>query len=416
MRNIATTGNITMSRKEINSLPIFERLRKSEITQRVAALQLQLTERQVRNKLNRYLKFGAEGLAHRSRGRPSNKRIPNEKRNKIVQLIKDHYHDFGPTFAAEQLLKRNKVHINRETLRQIMISEGLWKSKKEKQKHRAWRARKEHYGEMYQLDGSPHQWIENRGGGPWWTLLSFVDDATSKIMWAEFTNGESTMNTMRATNSCIEKNGQPVSMYTDKGGVFKVNNHNPDNDKLTQYGRALKELGIKLIHANSPQAKGRVERSYKTLQDRLVKEMRLERISTMKEANKYLQEVFISDYNKRFSVSAKSDIDAHRNAKKTDLHNALCTKETRTIKNDFTIQYYNRIFQLTSDQKAVLCPKEKLVVAEHFTGEITLWIRRFKLNYVEIFKRSEPIKPVKELNVNYISQKPSANHPWRRRL
>ena len=416
MSNNATQGKITMSRKEIKSLPVFERLRKGEITQRMAALQLGLSERHVRNKMKRYIEFGPEGLIHRSRGRPSKRRIPNKQRQKVILLIRDNYHDFGPTFAAEQLLKRNEIQINKETLRQIMISEDLWKDKKRKQKHRAWRSRREHYGEMYQLDGSPHQWIENRSDAPWWTLISFVDDATSRIMWAEFADGESTMNLLKTTSSCIEQNGRPLFMYTDKGSVFKVNNNNPDNDKITHYARALKELGIDLIHANSPQAKGRVERAYKTLQDRLVKEMRLEEISTMKEANRYLQKVFIPDYNKRFSVAAKSKIDAHINVSSIDLRNALCTKEFRVIKNDFTIQYYNRLFQLTSDQKAVIRPKEKIIVAEHFESEISLWIRGFKLNYIEIFERPRPVKLIKEPNVNYISQKPAPNHPWRRRL
>jgi len=398
---------ITMSKKEYNSISIFEKLKNGEILQKSAAKQLGLTSRQVRNKYKRYISEGPKGLVHLTRGKASKRRLEEDLVNKIVELITSNYSDFGPTFAAEILEKNHGIKANKETLRKIMITGGIWKPKKRKRKQRVRRERRECFGELVQFDGSIHDWLENRG--PNCTLLLYIDDATSTILWAKFCSGESTKNVMEVSKEYFERYGRPVSVYTDHGSVYKVNVGNKDGDKLTQFGRALKELDIELIHANSPEAKGRVERCFGTLQDRLIKELRLEGINNIADANRYLQTIFIPKHNKKRSVPPKCKDNLHKDIKGFNLDYSLCIREKRTLANDYTIQYKTRIFQLALQQKAVIRPKEIITVREHLNGQISLWIRGHNLNFYEIEKR---VKTIKKAQHKY--NKPAKNHPWKR--
>jgi len=248
--------NIIMSQKEKRTVPIFEKLKRKEVTQVEAGRLLGLSGRQVKRKIKRYIQQKIEGLINKSRGRPGNRKISEEKRRLILNTYKKQFYDFGPTFASEKFEELHRIKINPETLRLWLITAGLWKKQRKRSSHRKWRQRKERYGEFVQLDGSHHDWFE--GKNKKCCLIGFIDDATSKI-WCEFHKNESHESLAKATtNYCLE-NGKPLCLYPDQGGVFKVNINNEECDKKTQYERALEDLRIGITHARSPQAKGRVE-------------------------------------------------------------------------------------------------------------------------------------------------------------
>jgi len=405
---------IQMSRKEVNQIPVFERIIKKEITQVFAGKLLGLSPRQISRKVKRFLKEGAAGLCHKSRGRRSNRRTPEEKRNKIINLYKKFYPDFGPTLASEKLRERHSIDINPETLRLILIEEHLWIKKRKRSKHRKWRPRKEYYGEMVQLDGSIHDWFEGRNEKC--CLLACVDDATGKV-WGRFAKTESYKTVLSATKDYCLQNGKPIAFYTDRGGVFKVNLNNPDSVYKTQFERALKELDIKIIHALSPQAKGRVERFYKTAQDRLVKELRLENISNIEDANRFLEKEFIPKYNKKYAREALKEGSLFRKTNLAELEQALCLKEFRILRNDFTVRYKNKIFQLKKQQKTILVPKDKIKVLEHLDGKIELYIRKTPLFFEQIsphgLKKENIIRKESYVKAGNVWIPPKS-HPWRK--
>lgn len=400
-------GYITMSIKESQQLGILQRLKNGEIMQKQAARELGLGPRQVRNKLKRFLINGAAAIVHRLRNRPSNNQFDFVIKKQVLELIAERYPDFGPTFAAEQLQRQHAISINAETLRNFMVKAGLWRVKKQGIKHRKWRERKAQFGQLVLFDGSPHLWLEDRG--PYCTLLLYIDDATSCILAAAFAHGESTKNAMTISKEYFEHYGLPEGIYTDRGSVFKVSINNPDDDKITQFHRALTELNIKLIRARSPQAKGRVERCFQTLQDRLVKELRLANICSIKEANRYLKEIYIPNHNTKFGVSARQKGDTHCK-EPANLSDILCIKTTRNLNQDFTVKYRNRLFQLLSAQQAVIRPKESITIQENLDGKIKLSIRGIWLNFDEIKQR--PTKP-KICKANDKIMRPAAKHPWR---
>ena len=402
-----------MSQKEVNQISVFEKLKRQEITQAVAAEQLRLSIRQVKRKVKRYREYGARGLIHQNRGRESERAFSQEFKDEVMAIVKAQYPDFGPTFASEQLLVRHELRVGHETLRQWMIEAGIWKSKQKKVKVRLCRERKACLGMMIQVDGSPHPWLEDRG--PPCTLLAFIDDATSALGHLEFFQSESTEALMQATKKYLLKHGRPLSLYTDRGGVFKVNTCNPDNDKLTQYGRALKELDIELIHARSPQAKGRVERVFQTLQDRLVKELRLNHISTLDEANRYVQTTYLKQHNRRFAVLAQQSADVHRSLAGYQLDRIFCLKEQRLVCHDFTIRYHNAWFQLQTDQPTTVCPRDTVMVNQSLDGTIRLTLRNYDLNYQRLdFKPTKPNPCLKSLGVPKKQYVPPWDHPWRK--
>jgi len=306
-----------MSKKEIEQIPIFEDLKKKTIKQKHAAQLLNLSIRQIKRKLKNYRRFGAKSLLHANRGKPGNRQFDSIIVEQALSLIENYYPDFAPTFASEKLLENHNLLINRETLRQKMIKGGLWISKAKKVTHHKWRERKACFGELVQLDGSPHKWFEDRA--PACCLLAFIDDSTSQILHLEFMPEEATIPVMKATKTYIELYGRPLELYVDRGKVFKVNLNNPDGEKITQYRRSLEELNIKVIYARSPQAKGRVERLFGTLQDRLVKELRLANISTMGEANDFVKNIYLPKHNQKFAVEAKEKQNLHKSMQGYDL-------------------------------------------------------------------------------------------------
>ena len=401
-----------MSRKEVDQITVFEQLKAGTLKQSRAGELLGLSRRQVIRKLARYRQEGVASLIHKERGKPSHNQFNPLLKEHILGLVEQLYSDFRPTLASEKLSELHGVTIGHETLRLAMITAGLWKPKTRKVNPHVWRDRKTCFGEMVQLDGSSHAWFEDRGLKC--TLLAFIDDATSQILWLEFCDGETTMNLLRATAAYLQTHGRPISLYADCGGVFKVNIHNQDEDKKTQYERAIDELEIGFIHARSPQAKGRVERLFGTLQDRLVKELRLATISTIEDANRFIHDVYLLKHNAKFAVEAKESHNVHRLLDGFNLDQILVTKEERKVNPDFTVQYKTRWFQLEKKQPTLVFPKNEIMVSEHWTGHITLSLRTAQLNWHEIAKRPERIPEEKlqsqEPKLPWI---PPANHPWR---
>ena len=300
--------------KEINRYEVAQKLIKKRINEKEAQKLMNLKSvRQVRRIKKRVIKEGIKGMAHHSRGQSGNRKLDEGFIKKIIKIVKEKYYDFKPTFAAEKLFENHNLKIGREKLRQLMIKEGLWKPKSRKQpKNRhVWRARKDNYGEMQQFDGSYHHWLEDRAGEL--CLLLSVDDATGRITKAKFDKNEGTVAVFKFWLEYFEENGLPVSIYLDKFSTYKINHPSAVDNKelMTQFQRAMSQIGVNSITAHSPEAKGRVERMNGTLQDRLVKEMRLANISTIEEANKFLK-TYIPKFNKQFAVVAKNQSDLHK--------------------------------------------------------------------------------------------------------
>lgn len=402
---------LIMSRKEREQISVFEKLITGEMTQAAAGQMLGLSERWIRKKVKRYRIQGCAGLVHQGRGKPSLRRWNDHEQALTIDLLKSEWKGFGPTFVAEKLKELKGVTVSDETIRKMMISKGLWVSGRKGSKHRKWRERKDIIGVLIQLDGSPHDWFEGRGQKC--TLLVFIDDATSRLLWLEFVESESFEGVARAAKKYIEKFGRPVSFYVDFGSVFSVNLNNPERDKKTQFERIMKELGIRVSHARSPQAKGRVERANKTLQDRLVKEMRLAGISSMEAANAFIHEGgFIDNHNAKFAVPPAVEGNAHRPTDGYDLYDIFCSREERVITNDFTIHYKRRLLQLEREQSTIIRPKNHVIVSKHLDGEISVSIRSCQLNFKEIgmrkIRKLSPIDYVLQERGNFQENMPAA--------
>lgn len=400
-------GYLTMSDKERKQMKVFELLKQQEITQTEAAAKLRLSTRWVRKKYKRYKQLGDAGLVHLNRGKPSSRKLDQATKDLLNSLLQDEWKGFGPTFAAQKLEEIHQIKTTHETVRRVMIEACLWVPKRAKRKHRKRRERKPMFGMMIQLDGSPHDWFEGRA--PKCTLLVYIDDATSKILMLSFAKGESEAAVMQSTKDYVQQFGIPCSFYTDHGSVFHVNLNNQEGDKKTQWEMACRRLGIEIHHAHSPQAKGRVERCNKTLQDRLIKEMRLAGISSIESANHYLRTSnFITQHNKMFAIDPLQAGDAHASAHDYNLDDVFTIRETRTLANDFTIQYNKQIYQLLSSQRTILRPKDRITVRTYLNGSIKLWIRSIELFFTLIPERVK--KPAPERTValhTYV--KPSEN-------
>lgn len=421
---------ITMSAKELDKFHVIKKLIDKHITGTDAAKLLKLSIRQTKRLKAKVKQCGAKGLIHGNRGQQSNNRLDDIEREKIISLLHKNYYDFGPTFATEKLLENHNIHHDSKTIRQIMIDKNLWKPKikKSKQVHRSWRERRSSYGELEQFDGSYEYWFEDRG--PKCCLLASIDDATGKITAAKFDANEGVFPVFTFWQKYLENNGKPRAIYLDKFSTYNMNQplakENPDT--LTQFQRAMSELHIEVIPANSPQAKGRVERLFGTLQDRLIKELRLANISNTEKANEFLNKIFIKKFNGRFSVIPKSKTDLHQklNGKEMkQLNGILARHTTRTAQNDFTISYKNQWYQLTKNQPATICKKDQIIVEERTDKTIHLRLRNKYLNYKLL-----PARPQKALSkipwvlaatskettneTNKKSHKPSPNHPWRK--
>jgi transposase len=372
---------VLMSRAELSRVDTLARVVRGELPVAGAASLLGLSGRQVFRLLGRFRSEGAAGLASRRRGRPSNRRLPDAVREAALALVREHYADFGPTLAAEKLAERHGVRLSRETLRHWMAEAGLWVPRKARRGrvHQS-RHRRDCPGELVQIDGCEHAWLEDRG--PPCTLLAFVDDATSRLMHLRFVPSESAFAYMAATRAYIEAHGKPVAFYSDKHGVFRVNR--PDaarGDGMTQFGRALHELDVEIICANSPQAKGRVERAHKTLQDRLVKELRLAGVRSVEAANAFLP-AFMADYNARFAKEPRLAKDLHRPpAPHDDLDEALTWREERTVTGSLTLHYNKVLFLLEPTELARGLARKRVTVHEFPDGRLAIRHRGTDLPY-----------------------------------
>jgi transposase len=372
---------LAMSRKELSRLEVIQRVCGKTLRQRQAAELLGLSVRQVKRLCREYRREGAAALASRRRGRPSNHHLPASTISAARQLLRSRYPDFGPTLAHEKLRDVHGLHLGVESVRQLMIGEGLWRSRRARQAvvHQM-RERRARCGELVQIDGSPHDWFEGRAAKC--TLLVMVDDATSRLMQMRFCQAETTFNYFAAVRAYIYRHGKPLAFYSDKFGVFRVNIPNAlTGTGLTQFGRAMKELAIELICAHSPQAKGRVERANQTLQDRLAKELRLRAISSMEGANAYLP-LFIEEYNSRFAVGPRSPEDAHRPLEPSeDLDRILALVERRTLSKNLTISYDNRIYQVRTRRAAYTMRGAHVEVRETDAGEVIIEYKGRRLDY-----------------------------------
>jgi transposase len=402
---------IMVRQKELKRLHVIQTVLERGIREVAAAEVLGLSSRQIRRIVKRVRLEGDRGVIHKSRGQPSNRRIADEIRDKIVQLYRSQYCDFGPTLASEKLQERDQLHVSDETLRLWLLESGDWKKRRKARGHRRWRERKGHRGEMVQMDGSHHDWFEERG--PRCVLMGYIDDATGKV-FGRFYEYEGTIPAMDSFKHYIQKHGLPMSVYLDRHTTYKSTAKASIEDvlneevPLSEFERALKELGVEVIHAHSPQAKGRVERLFGTLQDRLVKEMRLRGIRTIAEGNGFLKQ-YLPIYNRRFSVPAREGNNLHRSLPKgLNLNAILCIKTERTLRNDFTIAHNKKLYQIEDRTRA-----SKVMVHEHLNGSIRMTYRDRALRFNEITTR--PIKQEKVLVRERIRKPcpPSPNHPWR---
>ena len=415
---------LRMSQRELTRLEVIQRVKRKTLKQRQAAELLSISVRQVKRLCRAYQASGAAGLISKRRSRPSNNRLPDKTINKARQLLRTRYPDFGPTLATEKLAIEG-LSLSVETVRQLLIGEGLWKAKSVRRPviHQL-RERRARLGELVQIDGSPHDWFEGRA--PKCTLLVFVDDATSRLMYLQFVEAETTFNYFAAVRSYITEFGKPLAFYSDKFGVFRVNIPNAlSGAGLTQFGRALKELQIELICAHSPQAKGRVERANQTLQDRLTKELRLRDLSSLAAANAYLPE-FIADYNQRFAVAPRSAESAHRRlAKGEDLERVLTLCERRTLSKNLTLSYNNVIYQIKTRRPAYTMRGAHVEVREKSNGEITIEYKQRPLEYTVYCEQEQQQAKVVEAKLLQPAAARAAarpkqkrgpvprSHPWR---
>lgn len=411
-------GLLKMSTQEIERVTVIRRVAEKCLKQRQAMQLLRLSKRQIIRLVKAYRKDGSAALVSKHRGRSSNNRHDNSVKIRVKELIDQHYHDFGPTFASEKLNERHQIKVNKETLRQWMIEWAVWEAKghKKARVHQC-RLRRACFGELIQIDGSHHDWFEARAAKC--CLLVFIDDATNRLVGLRFEEGETTGGYFKLARDYMEKNGRPLAFYSDKDSIFRVNMPNCEYAE-TQFGRAMRELGIELICANSPQAKGRVENANGTLQDRLIKEMRLRGISTLEAANAYLPE-FINDWDSRFAVEPRSFLDAHRkdlpDAKTLDL--ILSFQDERKLSKNLEMSYGNKIYQIKTSKSGYGLRHATITVCEDLLGTITLLYKGRVLDYVCHSKqeRRAAIVNAKQLEKKLVEIKkhiPGPNHPWRR--
>jgi predicted DNA-binding protein (UPF0251 family) len=408
---------LPMSNKEITRLEVMQRLKDKRLMQKEAAQQLGISVRQVKRLWRAYRKKGAKGLVSARRGKPSNNRLDVGVAQQALDLIKEKYEDFGPTLAHEKLTEVHQLQLSRESVRQIMIAEGMWKPKRAKQPStHQMRERRACFGELVQIDGSDHAWFEERGARC--TLLVYIDDATGQILELWFVPDETFFAYCDASRHYFERYGKPVAFYSDKHGIFRVNQPRPlgTTSGLTQFGRAMQELDIQIICANTPQAKGRIERANQTLQDRLVKELRLRGISDMDSANAYLPE-FRQDFNRRFAVAPRSNHDAHRPLLKNDNLDLILThQKTGTLSKNLTVQSNKVIYQIQSNRPDYALRNAQVTICENAKGEVTILYKDKPLAYTIYHKspRQAEVVDTKTLDRHIQTPKPPApNHPWR---
>jgi transposase/signal recognition particle subunit SEC65 len=413
---------LLMSQKERDRIRVLEAMINGRLKQSEAAEVLHISTRQLRRIAKRYRTDGDQGLVHGLRGRQSNRKIGGEVKKTALKHLRQEYHDFGPTLASEKLFERQSICVSRETVRQWMMAEGLWKSRKKRIKHHSWRPRRSCFGELIQMDSSVHDWFEGRNDKAW--LISLIDDASSRP-YMRFFPTDSTETNMAAIKGYIKRHGRPVAIYADKASHFRTTRKASVEEELngtpalTQIQRALKELGIEYISANSPQAKGRVERCFGTAQDRLVKEFRLNEISTIDQANEFLKKKFIPMWNRRFAVKPANSANLHRPRKGFDLDAILSRQQFRTVAKDYTISFDNQLFLIDRKHITAGLRGAKVVMEQRLDGSLHI---RWKTTYLKYEPIEKPQKVTKENpgdalglrpRTSPTKHKPGPHHPWR---
>ena len=405
---------VLMSVKELRRVSVIRQTMEKTLTQVKAGTLLGLTPRHIRRLIERVAQAGDQGLAHRGRGKPSNRQISEPVKTKALTLYEKQYGDFGPTLAAEKLAERHGMAVNAETLRGWLLAKGVTHFQRRKRPHRAWRERRAHVGELIQLDGSHHDWLEGRG--PRCVLMAYIDDASSRVC-ARFYEYEGTLPAMDSFQRYIRQYGIPLAVYADKHTTYQSPAPPTVDDQLagvkptSQFGRALGELAVELIPAHSPQAKGRVERLFKTVQDRLVKELRLAEVSTLEAANRFLER-YLPIYNRRFAVLPAQAADLHRpRPAHRELDRMLCLKTIRCLRKDFTIAYQGGLYQIHETIRA-----PHVLVEEHVDGTLRITHQGRSLGFHAITSRPVKIAAVTPVHPPRRPVTPRPDHPWRRRL
>ena len=404
-----------MDEEEARRAGVMGRIEAEEMKQTQAAEMLGISYRQLKRLYMRYQQQGAAGLVHGNAGRPSNRAKPTEERTQVLALMQEHYSGrpgqrFGPTLAAEHLAEEYGISIDSETLRRWMLKAGLWTCERKRKPYRKRRQRREHFGELLQLDGSFHKWLEERG--PKGCLLNLVDDATG-IALMSFTHDETTWEVAELVRRWVERYGVPRALYTDWKSVYHAP---PEREEvapqLSQFGNMCKKLGIRLIAANSPQAKGRVERHHGTHQDRLVKKMRRLGIDNYESASDYLIHSYLPAHNAKFQVSPADPVDFHQPLpKRLQLDNVFCLEHRRTVANDWVVRFQNRLLQIEPQQ---LEAGAVVKIQEHRDGRLQLWHSSVELNWRTITERPPKAdKPTSSIRQRGVTIPPNT-HPWKR--
>jgi transposase len=389
-------GVLTLSLKEIDRLMLISQIEEEKISVLEAASLLGLSQRQIYRILKRVKSEGSKGITHKLRGRKSNRGYPEEIKEKIIKIYRKQYSDYGPTLFSEMLVEYHNISLNTETLRNWLREKAITTSIRKKRPHRRKRERRSCFGELLQFDGSHHDWFESRGAEC--CLLNCVDDATGTV-YLKFALSENTQDVLLTMWEYVNKYGIPRSIYTDRASVYYA------KGKLTDFGRAMKQLNSELIFAKSPQAKGRVERFNRTLQDRLIKALRREAISNIAEANKYLREIFINKFNQRFAVTPELP-DVHRSVEGYKLEDIFCYKTTRQVRNDYTINLNGGYIQLLKGDAPLPKPKQNVTISKWLNGQMHIYFNEQELSY-----KSLKDKPGKK---GYKSRKVPKDHPWRK--
>lgn len=411
-----------MSVRELKRQEVMSRISRKEISLRHGAALMEVSYRQAKRIWKRYQAEGAQGLVHRSAGRASSRSKPREFREQVLAAIREKYSGevgqrFGPTLAAEHLSSDDGLEIHAETLRRWMLEAGLWSRARKHKPHRRRRERRKHFGELVQFDGSQHAWFEERG--PKCFLMNMVDDATSRTE-AIFSAQESLWAAVAVLRKWVKKHGIPKALYTDWKNVYvkqptskqELQGETP----LTQFGRMCAKLGIRIIAASSPQAKGRVERNHGIHQDRLIKKMRLKQTASMAEGNRFLP-TYLADHNRRFATAPAAAEDYHTAVPKgLDLDAVFRLEETRTISNDWVVSYQGRLFQIRSQSRHYAPARSKVTVCEWQDGRIKIYYRDQLVEWEEIQQRPRAVKPVAaKRSLPHRPKKPALEHPWKQK-
>lgn len=413
---------LALTRRDRDRLKEVHSALSGQIRQREAGRRLGLSVRQVKRLVRAVRSMGDKGIVHGLRGRASNRRLSEQLRAKAIKLLsRAEYHDFGPTLAAEHLERRG-IEVSRETLRRWMLSGGLWRARHQhvEQIH-TWRERRAAFGELVLMDSSDHDWLEGRG--PRLYLIAMIDDASSRL-WARFVEHDTSEENLRTLRGWLERYGRPLALYTDRDSIFETPRSRQQVDQrgpapATNFAAALEELGIEWIPAYSPQAKGRVERLFETLQDRLLKELRVARVSFLEHANRFLEERFLPFWQERFTVGPRQPHDAHRPLGKLQLDSVLCLRESRLVTSDYTLSLHRQRWAISRSQVVPGLRNARVLVEQRLDG--SLWVRfrgrHLSLHHVAAATPSglrPPVAAAKPKRKVPPKPKPSPDHPWRR--